>query len=87
MEDDAKIEPMIHKEKMVLSPPHYATGEIETIDYIQDCLSKEEMRGYCWGNVIKYTSRWTRKDGIQDLNKAKVYIDWMIENEQRGHKL
>ena len=87
MKDDTKIEPMIDKEQMVLSPPHYASGNIETIDYIRDCLSKEEMRGYCWANVIKYESRWTRKDGIQDLNKAKVYINWMIENEKQGHKL
>tara|TARA_B100000795_G_scaffold238400_1_gene199507 strand:- start:1929 stop:2189 length:261 start_codon:yes stop_codon:yes gene_type:complete len=86
MADDMKIEPMIEAQ-MVTSPPHYVTGEIETIDYIRDCLSQEEMRGFCWANVIKYTSRWTQKDGIQDLNKAKVYIDWMIENEQRGHKL
>jgi|TARA_R110000796_G_scaffold6457_2_gene22927 hypothetical protein len=71
----------------VKSPAHYATGDIETIDFIRDRLSKEEMRGFCWANVIKYTSRWTRKDGIQDLKKAKVYIDWMIANEEKGHKL
>ena len=82
-----EITPSIDKPDMVKSPAHYASGEIETIDYIRDCLSKDEMRGYCWANVIKYVSRWTRKDGIQDLNKAKVYIDWMIENEAQGHKL
>lgn len=82
-----ELMPSIDKPDMVKSPAHYASGEIETIDYIRDCLSKEEMRGYCWANVIKYVSRWTRKDGIQDLNKAKVYIDWMIENEAQGHKL
>lgn len=87
MESMTKIEPIIDNPDLVLSPPHYASGGIETIDYIRDCLSKDEMRGYCWGNVIKYTSRWTRKDQIQDLNKAKVYIDWMIENENKGHKL
>tara|TARA_R110002096_G_scaffold7815_3_gene33394 strand:+ start:528 stop:779 length:252 start_codon:yes stop_codon:yes gene_type:complete len=82
-----EVIPIIDTKDMVHTPAHYASGDIETIDYIRDCLSPEEMRGYCWGNVIKYTSRWTRKDGIQDLNKAKVYIDWMIENEAQGHKL
>ena len=87
MELMTKIEPTLKSADMVNAPAHYASGDIETIDYIRDCLSKDEMRGYCWANVIKYTSRWTRKDGIQDLNKAKVYIDWMIENEAQGHKL
>jgi len=87
MEPMTKIEPTLANHDAVKSPSHYATGEIETIDYIRDCLSQDEMRGYCWANVIKYTSRWTRKDGVQDLKKAKVYIDWMIENEAKGHKL
>ena len=82
-----EVIPSIDNPDMVNSPPHYAAGDIETIDYIRDRLSQEEMRGYYWANVIKYTSRWTRKDGIQELNKAKVYIDWMIENEKKGHKL
>jgi len=79
--------PVLNQHDAVNAPTHYTDGEIETIDFIRDRLSKDEMRGFCWANVIKYTSRWTRKDGIQDLNKAKVYIDWMIENESQGHKL
>jgi len=87
MELMTKIEPTLNKHDAVNAPTHYTDGEIETIDFIRDRLSKDEMRGFCWANVMKYTSRWTRKDGIQDLNKAKVYIDWMIENESQGHKL
>lgn len=79
--------PVLNQHDAVNAPTHYTYGEIETIDFIRDRLSKDEMRGFFWANVIKYTSRWTRKDGIQDLNKAKVYIDWMIENESQGHKL
>ena len=35
------------------------------------------------GNVLKYSSRWRKKDGVQDLKKAKVYLDWAIENEEQ----
>jgi hypothetical protein len=36
------------------------------------------------GNVIKYVSRWRKKNGIADLEKAKHYIDLLIELETNG---
>jgi len=36
--------------------------------------------GYCEGNVIKYICRYKRKGGIEDLEKAKHYIDFLIDN-------
>ena len=36
------------------------------------------------GNVIKYVMRWRDKNGVQDLQKAKRYIDMMIELETTG---
>lgn len=65
----------------VNSPSHYV-GKIECIDYLRDKLTKEEFTGFCMGNVLKYSSRWRKKDGLQDLKKAKVYLDWAIENEE-----
>jgi hypothetical protein len=35
------------------------------------------------GNVIKYVSRWKEKNGIKDLEKAKHYIDLLIELESK----
>lgn len=66
----------------VNAPSHY-TGKIECIDYLRDKLTKEEFTGFCMGNVLKYSSRWRKKDGVQDLKKAKVYLDWAIENEEQ----
>ena len=63
-------------------PSHYA-GQIEVIDYNRDKLTHEEFTGFCMGNVIKYVSRWRKKDGIQDLKKAAVYLQWAIENEEK----
>lgn len=42
---------------MVNKPPHYTTGNVECIDAIRAALTAEEFRGYCKGNVIKYTFR------------------------------
>lgn len=70
------------KNDPVNAPSHYI-GKIECIDYLRDKLTKEEFTGFCMGNVLKYSSRWRKKDGVQDLKKAKVYLDWAIENEEQ----
>ena len=66
----------------VLKPSHYADKEIEVIDYIEDTLTPEQYTGYCLGNVIKYISRYRKKNGIEDLHKAQVYLDWLIKAEE-----
>jgi len=33
------------------------------------------------GNVVKYILRWKDKDGVQDLKKAKHYLEYLIERE------
>ena len=69
----------------VNSPNHYG-GNIECIDYLRDKLTPEEFTGFCMGNVLKYCSRWRKKDGVQDLKKAKVYLEWAIESAAKGDK-
>lgn len=59
-------------------PDHYKTGGIETIDYIRAKLGDEGTVAYCMGNVIKYTSRWKDKNGLEDLKKAAWYLDYAI---------
>jgi hypothetical protein len=64
------------KADMVNSPPHYKTGGIETIDYIQAKLSPEEFAGYCRGNALKYISRAGHKDATaQEVGKAIWYME------------
>ena len=63
------------KEDMVNHPPHYKTGGIETIDFIE---SKE--LNYRLGNVIKYVTRADHKgDRMEDLKKALWYLQREIE--------
>jgi Uri superfamily endonuclease len=66
------------REEKVDHPSHYNAGEMEVIDVI-DGLGHTE--GFCIGNIIKYVSRYRHKNGVQDLEKAKWYIDYLIKKE------
>ena len=61
-------------------PPHYQQGNIECIDYIEQQLG-DLISGYYQGNVIKYLHRWRYKNGVEDLRKARWYLDRLIEDE------
>jgi hypothetical protein len=68
---------------VVNNPPHYGQGEIECIDYIRDSMTKEEYEGYLMGNVKKYTHRWRYKNGVEDLKKARWYLEALIQERER----
>jgi hypothetical protein len=61
-------------------PAHYNQGSIECIDAMQIVLTPEEYRGFLKGNAIKYLWREENKGGIEDLRKAKWYLDRLIEH-------
>lgn len=61
---------------------HYKKLKIQPIEYIH-----ANGIGYMEGNVIKYVSRWKEKNGIKDLEKAKHYIDLLIELEAKNEPL
>ena len=46
-------------------------------------FSTENNLTYLQGNVIKYVTRYKDKNGLQDLQKAKHYIDMLIEMEDK----
>jgi len=54
---------------------------MECIEAIKGMLG-DDFIPYCKGNVLKYLWRAGKKDDmLQDLEKAKVYIDFMIQDE------
>ena len=61
---------------------HYSDLAIEPIDFII-----ANNLGFCEGNVIKYISRWKAKNGIEDLKKARWYIDFLIEVQNGSKRL
>ena len=61
---------------------HYKDQVIQPVEYIH-----ANGIGYFEGNVIKYVTRWRNKNGIADLEKAKHYIELLIELETRNAHL
>jgi hypothetical protein len=57
-----------------INPDHYRQGGIECIDAIEAALTPEEFRGYCKGNVIKYTWRERHKGEAVSLAKGAWYL-------------
>ena len=65
------------EDNVVSAPTHYTSGNIECIDAIRSALTEEQFRGYCKGNVLKYTWREKLKGGDEDLKKALQYLEFM----------
>lgn len=63
-------------------PNHYCQGGIECIEAIRASMSPEGFQDYCKGNVMKYIWRWRDKAGVEDLKKARVYLNWAIESAE-----
>lgn len=69
----------------VKQPKHYKKSEdaIECIDAIKSSMDTDQWRGYLKGNVQKYVWRYENHPNgkVQSLEKAKVYLQWLIEAE------
>lgn len=89
----------LSKDRMVAHPDHYAVGKYECIDVMHDLMSRKvdvlKEATYDWGTAFKYLWRVGEKadlglDGkqktVQDLEKAKTYIQWAIDT-LNGEKL
>jgi hypothetical protein len=63
-----------------INPEHYKRGGIETIKYIGAKLTSVEYEGYLRGNVLKYISRYSDKNGVEDLLKCRWYLDELINH-------
>jgi len=65
--------------EQVIHPTHYNQGKTEMWDY-----AWEHNLDFFEGNIVKYVTRWRHKNGIQDLQKAKMYLDKLIELNQKS---
>lgn len=83
-EKKAAIYKTIHTKDMVHSPSHYGLKingmDCQAKDVISAVTGKigDGYRAYCRGNELKYLIRADKKNGIEDLEKAKEYIDYEI---------
>lgn len=61
-------------------PEHYKNGGIETIDVIKAWTEGlDGIQATDTGNIIKYISRWKKKNGLEDLKKAQWYLNHLIK--------
>ena len=71
------------KHDEVTNPKHYqGINGLEVIEVHKNFLTKEELRGYYKGNILKYLLRERNKNGLVDLKKARRHLDWLIELEE-----
>ena len=73
---------------MVNHPPQYMskTG-LEVIDVIEAfTFDLKGIEATDTGNVIKYICRWNSKNGLQDLKKAKWYLEHLIKHVENLEK-
>ncbi|MEW5567348.1 DUF3310 domain-containing protein [Rossellomorea marisflavi] len=75
-------------EDIVNKPSHYHKNEIDVNGYLEKHFPLEGSytvaEGFYIGNVIKYTSRYKSKGGLQDLEKAEFNLKKLIELEEKS---
>lgn len=63
-----------------INPNHYTYGKFECIEVLEDILrGVGGVEAFCIGNAVKYLWRYQRKNGTEDLQKAKWYITRAIQ--------
>jgi len=66
-------------EEKINHPAHYTQGSIECIDALEAAtVNLTGIDAVCTANSIKYLWRWKQKGGVDDLKKAKWYLDKLI---------
>lgn len=65
---------MVKANDRQIAGDHYKCKAIQPWDYIA-----ANGLGYFEGNIVKYLSRWRQKGGVDDLKKARHYLDKLIE--------
>lgn len=67
-----------------INPGHYKQGAIECISAIESAtINKKGLDAVCTANVIKYLWRCENKGGLEDMKKAKWYLDRMIDENEK----
>ena len=73
----------IESEDNIISPNHYASDKGFEVFDVQEAFIHElkGMSASYWCNIVKYILRFQKKNGVEDLKKAKYYLEKLIEEE------
>lgn len=81
----AQREPV--KNDNINHPSHYTQGGIECIDAITAAtVGKTGIEAVCVANVVKYLWRYEEKNGLEDVKKARWYLERLINELSEGNK-
>ena len=69
----------------VVHPSHYNRTSVEVIDTLRGMMTDDEYRGFLIGNVVKYISRYSLKNGIEDIKKAKYYLNLLEKDLEESN--
>jgi hypothetical protein len=58
---------------------HYMSKQVQPIEVLCVDLPTQQFIGFLRGNVIKYVMRYDQKNHLEDLKKAQVYLNWLVE--------
>ena len=82
LKESVKNESDTTQKDMVKNPSHYqGKYGLEVYDVLENFL--EDVESYYVGNIIKYILRYKNKNGLEDIKKAREYIDKLIELEEK----
>jgi len=77
--EEASKLPLYSEHDPVNHPSHYTMGKVECVDAIASATTGLiGMEAFCTGQIIKYSWRWKYKNGKEDLEKARFYLDKLI---------
>ncbi|WP_415748797.1 DUF3310 domain-containing protein [Streptococcus pseudopneumoniae] len=67
-------------------PSHYqGANGLESIDVVHNFVGiLSGASAFFWGNAIKYMLRFQKKNGLEDLKKARKNLDWLIEELEKN---
>lgn len=72
---------VLEEKNNIIKPNYYNDTKITPFDYI-----KANNLDFFEGNVLKYLTRWRKKNGLEDLRKAMTYLQELIKEAERKEK-
>lgn len=67
------------KKDKVNHPSHYTQGKVECIDALESAtIGKSGIEAVCVANIVKYLWRYEEKNGVEDVKKAKFYLNRLL---------
>lgn len=68
-------------------PAHYTQGGVECIEALKAAtVHKKGIEAICVANIIKYLWRYEEKNGKEDVEKARWYLEYLLKEVDSAHK-